>query len=127
VISGDNGRQGYNEPQEMKEELVKLGVPPDKIYLDYAGFRTYDSVCRLRDIFGQRSFTVISQEFHNRRAVFIAHSLGLKAVGFNAKDVDAYMGFKTQAREKLARVKMFVDLLIHTKPKYLGSKIEIGS
>jgi SanA protein len=126
VISGDNGRQGYNEPKEMKAELVKLGVPSEKIYLDYAGFRTYDSVYRLRDIFGQGSFTVISQEFHNRRAIYIAQELGLQAVGFNANDVDAYNGFKTQLREKFARVKVFIDLLMNKKPKFLGEKIKIA-
>lgn len=126
VISGDNGRQGYNEPKEMKAELVTLGVPAKKIYLDYAGFRTYDSVYRLRDIFGQSSFTVISQEFHNRRAIYIAQALGLQAVGFNANDVDAYNGFKTQLREKFARVKVFIDLLVNKKPKFLGEKIVIG-
>jgi SanA protein len=126
VISGDNGRQGYNEPQEMKAELVKLGVPAEKIYLDYAGFRTYDSVYRLRDIFGQGSFTVISQEFHNRRAIYIAQALGLQAVGFNANDVDAYNGFKTQGREKFARLKVFIDLLMNKKPKFLGEKIKIA-
>lgn len=127
VISGDNGRQGYNEPKEMKAELVKLGVPAEKIYLDYAGFRTYDSVYRLRDIFGQSSFTVISQEFHNRRAIYIAQALGLQAVGFNANDVDAYNGFKTQLREKFARVKVFIDLLMKKKPRFLGEKIAIGA
>lgn len=126
VISGDNGRQSYNEPKEMKAELVTLGVPAKKIYLDYAGFRTYDSVYRLRDIFGQSSFTVISQEFHNRRAIYIAQALGLQAVGFNANDVDAYNGFKTQLREKFARVKVFIDLLVNKKPKFLGEKIVIG-
>jgi SanA protein len=110
----------------MKAELVKLGVPAEKIYLDYAGFRTYDSVYRLRDIFGQSSFTVISQEFHNRRAIYIAQELGLQAVGFNANDVDAYNGFKTQLREKFARVKVFIDLLMNKKPKFLGEKIKIA-
>ena len=61
VISGDNGRKGYNEPQDMKEALVGRGVPAEAIYLDYAGFRTYDSVVRMEKIFGQESFTVISQ------------------------------------------------------------------
>lgn len=110
VISGDNGRKGYNEPQDMKEALVGRGVPAEAIYLDYAGFRTYDSVVRMEKVFGQESFTVISQEFHNRRAVYIAQALGLDAVGYNAADVAAYAGMKTRLREKLARVRMFMDL-----------------
>ena len=68
VISGDNSSEGYNEPEDMKNELVKRGVAEDKIYLDYAGFRTLDSVVRMEKIFGQHRFTVISQDFHNRRA-----------------------------------------------------------
>lgn len=125
VISGDNSKKDYNEPLDMKNELIKSGIPENKIYLDYAGFRTYDSVIRLDKIFGQKSFTIISQDFHNRRAIYIAKSKDLKAIGFNAKDIDLYNGFKTKLREKFARVKVFVDILINKEPKYLGQRIEI--
>lgn len=125
VVSGDNSQKHYNEPQDMKDELIKNGIPAEHIYLDYAGFRTYDSVIRMQHIFGQREFTVISQEFHNQRAIYIADALGLNAMGFNADDVSAYNGFKTQIREKFARVKVFVDLLSNKKPRYLGDPIEI--
>jgi len=125
VISGDNSQKDYNEPLDMKNELVQKGIPEDKIYLDYAGFRTYDSVIRADKIFGQTSFTVISQDFHNRRAVYIAGKMGLKAIGFNAGDVDFYNGFKTKLREKFARVKVFIDLAVNKEPKFLGQKIQI--
>ena len=125
VISGDNSVKHYNEPEDMKNALVKLGVPDSVIYLDYAGFRTYDSVVRMHKIFGQQSFTVISQRFHNERAVYIAQRLGLQAVGFNANDVSAYNGFKTNLREKFARVKVFLDLLTNKQPKFLGERVEI--
>jgi len=125
VISDDNSHKYYNEPQDMKNELLRRGVPENRIYLDYAGFRTYDSVYRMHAIFGQTNFTVISQEFHNERAVYIAQSLNLHAIAFNAEDVTAYMGIKTKLREKFSRVKMFVDLAFHKKPKFLGEKIEI--
>lgn len=125
VISGDNGKKDYNEPEDMKNELIKRGIPEDRIYLDFAGFRTYDSVFRMKEIFGQERFTIISQEFHNQRALYIASALKLNAIGFNAKDVNAYNGFKTKIREKLARVKMFIDLIFDKKPKFLGDKIEI--
>jgi len=125
VISGDNSRVDYNEPQDMKEELMKRGVPEANIYLDYAGFRTFDSVYRMKAIFGQGRFTVISQKFHNERAVYIAESLNLEAIGFNAADVDAYNGFKTQLREKFARVKVMIDFAINTKPKFEGEKVLI--
>lgn len=125
VISGDNGTKSYNEPEEMKNDLVKLGVPDSVIYLDYAGFRTYDSVIRMNKIFGQNAFTIISQQFHNERAIYIANHFGLNAIGFNAKDVNKYFGFKTQVREQFARVKMFIDVATAKKPKFLGEKIEI--
>jgi SanA protein len=125
VISGDNGKSSYNEPQDMKNELVARGIPENRIFLDYAGFRTYDSVYRMYHIFGQQQFTVISQEFHNCRAIYIAKALGLHAVGFNAKKVTAYYGVKTNIREKFARVKVLIDLMTGKQPKFLGSKINI--
>lgn len=125
VISGDNSKKDYNEPEDMKNELIKRGIPEKRIYLDFAGFRTYDSVYRMKEVFGQNRFTIISQEFHNQRAVYIANSLNLTAIGFNAKDVNAYNGFKTKIREKFARVKVFIDLIFDKKPKFLGEKIEI--
>jgi len=125
IISGDNSKKSYNEPEDMKNELIKRGIPETQIYLDFAGFRTYDSVYRMKEIFGQNKFTIISQKFHNQRAVYIANSLKLKAVGFNAKDVNAYSGFKTNIREKFARVKVFIDLIFDKKPKFLGDKIKI--
>ncbi|WP_194774598.1 SanA/YdcF family protein [Pararhodonellum marinum] len=125
VISGDNSKNDYNEPQDMKEELLKRGIPENSIYLDYAGFRTFDSVYRMKEIFGQNHFTIISQEFHNQRAVYIAKRLNLDAIGFNAKDVDVYNGLRTKIREKFARVKVMVDFILNTKPKFLGEKITI--
>jgi len=123
IISGDNSKADYNEPTDMKAELVKNGIPDSLIYLDYAGFRTLDAVVRARDIFGQNSFIVISQKFHNERAVYLARKFGIDAFGYNAKEVQAYKGFKTKLREFFARDKMFLDLLFGVKPKFLGEKI----
>jgi len=125
IVSGDHGTKTYNEPQAMKDDLVAQGIPPENIYMDYAGFRTLDSVYRIKAIFGQQKFTVVSQKFHNERAIYIADYLGLQAVGYNAKDVNKKQGFKTNIREKLARVKVFIDEIIDTKPKFLGEKIKI--
>ncbi|MCU0437172.1 MAG: YdcF family protein [Raineya sp.] len=125
IISGDNGRKEYNEPEMMRSDLIKAGVDSTHIFLDYAGFRTFDSVIRLREIFSQTSATIISQPFHNARAVYIASKEGIDAIGFNARDVSINYGFKVQAREKLARVKVFVDYLIGAKPKFLGEKVPI--
>ncbi len=127
IVSGDNHLAYYNEPREMKKALIALGVPDSVIYLDYAGFRTFDSVIRAKEIFGQSSATIISQRFHNERAIFIAEHFGINAIGYNANDVSVKVGFKTRLREYLARVKMMLDIyVLRTKPKFLGEKIEIG-
>jgi SanA protein len=127
IVSGDNSSIYYNEPMTMKRELMKRGIPEFVIYLDYAGFRTFDSVIRCKEIFGQSSFTIISQEFQNKRAIFIARHFGINAIGFNAKDVDSHSSFKTNIREILARVKVYIDIyLTNTKPKFLGYKINVG-
>lgn len=125
IISGDNGSKYYNEPMDMKKELIKNGVPDSVIYLDYAGFRTLDAVIRAKEIFEQDSFIVISQKFHNERAVYLARKYGINAFGYNAKEVEAYNGFKTQVREIFARDKMFLDLIFGVKPKFLGEKVKI--
>lgn len=125
IISGDNGREGYDEPNDMKNELLKNGVPDSVIYLDYAGFRTLDSVVRAKEIFGQDSLIIISQKFHNERAVYIAREKGLVAYGYNAKDVTALVGFKTKVREFFARGKVYVDLFFGVQPKFLGEKVTI--
>jgi len=125
LISGDNSRKEYDEPNTMKQDLMEKGIPEDKIYLDYAGFRTLDSVVRCKEIFNQSKITIISQKFHNQRAIFIAQHYNIDAIGFNAQDVSVYWGFKTRMREHLARVKVMIDLLIGKQPKFLGEKINI--
>ena len=125
VVSGDNSQSSYNEPKDMKKELMKNGVPEDVIYLDYAGFRTLDSVVRMDKIFGQKEFIIISQQFHNQRAIYLARHYGLKAFGYNAKDVKTKRAIKVQIREKFARVKVFVDIITGKSPKFLGEEIHI--
>lgn len=125
LISGDNGRKGYNEPLDMKNALMEQGIPESVITLDYAGFDTYDSMIRAREVFGQDQFIVISQEFQNERAIYIARRFGIEAYGFNAQDVTQYGGFRTKIRETLARVKAFVEVQLGVKPTYLGEKVLI--
>jgi SanA protein len=125
LISGDNGRTNYNEPILFKNDLRKLGIPENKIFLDYAGFSTLDSVLRAQKIFGLKQFTVISQRFHNERAIFLANQKGIKAIGFNAEDVVGKNSIKTELREYLARIKACLDILLNVQPKYLGEKIAI--
>ncbi len=125
LISGDNSRKDYDEPNTMRQDLIKKGIPEAKIFLDYAGFRTLDSVVRCKKIFNESKITIVSQKFHNQRAIFIAKQHNIEAIGFNAKDVGMYWGFKTRAREHLARVKVMIDVLVGKEPKFLGEKIEI--
>lgn len=126
VVSGDNRTVQYNEPVAMKKALVAAGIPESVIYLDYAGFRTLDSVIRMNTIFSQTEFTIVSQRFHNERALFLARSRGLDAIGFNARDVSIAGGFKTRLRERLARVRLLFDLVTGKEPHFGGEKIEIG-
>ncbi|MDH3697120.1 MAG: YdcF family protein [Flavobacteriaceae bacterium] len=125
LVSGDNGTVYYNEPDTMKKDLIKGGIPEDKIYMDFAGFRTLDSMVRAKEVFGLTNATVISQEFHNERAIYLAQRHGLHAVGYNAKDVQGNRGLKVHLREYFARVKVFVDILMKTQPKFLGKKVII--
>ncbi len=125
LISGDNGRVGYNEPLDMKNALMEQGVPESVITLDYAGFDTYDSMIRAREVFGQDRFIVVSQEFQNERAVYIARRFGIEAFGYNARDVKRYGGLRTKVRETLARVKAFVEVQLGVKPTFLGEKVLI--
>jgi SanA protein len=126
VVSGDNHVRGYDEPTDMKDSLVQAGVPAERIYCDYAGFRTLDSIVRVRDIFGQESITIISQEFHNQRAIFIARHRGVDAIAFNAAEVNVYDSFGTKCRELAARANMLLDLFVfHRGPKFMGQRISI--
>ncbi|AZA81061.1 hypothetical protein C1637_00305 [Chryseobacterium lactis] len=125
IVSGDNSTKDYNEPEDMQLELMKQGIPKDKIIMDHAGFRTLDSVVRAKDIFGQTKLVIISQKFHNERAVFLARHNGMEAFGYNAADVNKYAGLKTNLREYLAKAKAYWDLLFGVQPKFGGEKIVI--
>ena len=125
IVSGDNSRKEYSEPDDMRQELLARGIPADKIYADFAGFRTLDSVLRARDIFGLSTFILISQKFHNERAVYIARSNGIEAVGYNAADVNPASPLKTTLREIFARDKVFFDRWLGVGPKFGGETVEI--
>lgn len=125
IVSGDNSRKDYNEPEDMQFALIERGIPKDKIFLDFAGFRTLDSVVRAKEIFGQKKIIIVSQKFHNERAVFLARKYGMEAFGFNAEDVNKYAGFKTNMREYLAKAKAYWDLIFGVEPKFGGDKVLI--
>lgn len=125
IVSGDNSVKGYNEPEQMKNDLIAEGIPAEMIFEDFAGFRTLDSVVRVKEIFGQDKVIIVSQQFHNERAIYLAQQNGIEAFGYNAKDVNRKFGFTTNIREKLARVKVFVDLLFGLDAKFGGEKIAL--
>lgn len=126
IISGDNSTKSYDEPTDMKRDLVAAGIDSNKIYLDYAGFRTFDSMVRCKEIFSQDSVLVISQQFHNERAIYIGEQVGMYVRGFNAADVSVSYGKWTMLREAFARVKVLVDFAVGTESKFLGEKVKLG-
>ncbi|MET3128776.1 SanA protein [Arcicella rosea] len=122
ILSGNHDSVFYNEPNDMKKSLMRLGVPENVLILDYAGYRTYDSIIRCKEVFNQRKFTIISQPTHNARALFLANNLGLDAVAFAAQDVQS--GYKTYFREYLARPKAILDVYVLDRAKYQEAEEE---
>lgn len=123
IVSGDNSLKEYNEPKHMLQALIQKGVPESAITLDFAGFRTLDSVVRCKKVFGQTKFIIVSQRFHIERALFIANKYEIDAIGFAAKDPPEKYSLKTRIREFFAKSKAVIDLyIIHKNPKFLGKK-----
>ena len=127
IVSGDNSLKEYNEPRQMLQALIKLGVPQKAITLDYAGFRTLDSVVRCKKVFGQNKIIIISQRFHVERALFIAKKYDIEAIGYAALNPPEKYALKTHIREYFAKTKAVIDLyIIHKEPKFLGKKVKIN-
>lgn len=127
IVSGDNRRHSYNEPAMMKADLVAAGVPAKYITQDFAGFRTLDSVIRAKAVFGQERLIVVSQEFHAKRAVFIAQHAGIEAQGFAAASPAWTWQLRVRAREVLARAAVCLDLwVLHREPHFLGKREPVG-
>ena len=126
LMSGDHGRVEYDEVNAMKHYAIDAGVPSEDIFMDHAGFSTYESMYRTRDIFEAKKVLIVTQEYHLYRAVYIAEKLGLDAYGV-ASDLRPYGGSQTvrEAREILARVKDFCTTIFKPKPTYLGDVIPI--
>ncbi|GAB3511857.1 ElyC/SanA/YdcF family protein [Spirosoma knui] len=112
ILSGNNDSEYYNEPVDMQRALIKLGVPQSVMTLDYAGYRTFDSVVRCKDVFNQEKITIISQNFHNARALYIGNHEGIEAIAFAAQDVPDGYSFRTLIREYLARPYALLDVYI---------------
>ena len=127
IASGDNHTRRYDEPTAMRDSLKAHGVPSDRIVLDYAGFRTLDSVIRAKEVFGCDSITVISQADHNARALYIAEANGIEAVAVSAPlRAGRWVRTRLALREWLARDKMMLDIWSGKQPHFLGEKIQIA-
>lgn len=125
LLSGDHGTKQYDEVNTMKEYLMEEGVPSADIFLDHAGFNTYNSMLRAKKVFEVKDCIVVSQDYHLPRAVYIARSIGMNAYGF-AQDSNHLSSIKfNKKREILARVKSFGEVLFSISPTYLGEKIPI--
>lgn len=126
LMSGDHGTAGYDEVDTMKRYAVDAGVPSENVFMDHAGFSTYETMYRAREIFGAQRVLVVTQKYHLYRAVYIAKALGMEAYGV-AADYRSYSGqFSRDVREVLARVKDFGMTVIKPKPTYLGETIPIS-
>ncbi|HEY6328101.1 MAG TPA: ElyC/SanA/YdcF family protein, partial [Blastocatellia bacterium] len=126
LLSGDNHTQGYNEPADMRISLLALGIPDEAMTLDYAGFRTLDSVARAREVFGLTKATIITEEFHIYRALFLASHFGLDAVAYRLPDVPFKSDPGPQVRELGARVKAVLDVFVLDRgPRFTGPRVDI--
>lgn len=126
LLSGDNAHRSYNEPWTMKRDMLKAGVPEENIFLDYAGFRTLDSIIRAKEVFNADKFTIVTQGFHCERALFISEYHNIDAICLAVKSPTGIDNFKIRMRETLARMKAFIDIyILNQQPKFLGPKESI--
>jgi len=126
IMSGDHGREEYDEVNIMKEYAIEKGVPSEDIFMDHAGFSTYDSIYRAKEIFMADNMVIVTQEYHLYRALHIANSLDINAYGINS-DPRKYAGqMYREIREVVARNKDFVTSILKPKPKYLGEVIPVS-
>lgn len=127
LVSGANPDASYNEPRKMYQALVETGVPHEAITMDFAGFRTLDSIVRAREVFGLDDFTIISQRFHNYRAVYIALKNDVDVVAYPAPELTEKQLPRTWWREFFARVRAVLDVkILGTRPRFLGEPVEIA-
>lgn len=123
IVSGDHRSRYYNEPHKMKKTLINHGVPSNIIIIDDAGYNTIESILRLKQVFSFEEVIIVSQKYHNFRAVFMALAQGIDAVAINADAQDSQAGFKQLFREFLARPKAIFDVVIRRKPTFLGKQL----
>jgi SanA protein len=125
IVSGDHGRQEYNEVQVMKDFLIKKGIPSKDIFMDHAGFSSYDSIYRAKEIFKVNKLVIITQKYHLYRSLHIAKKLNLRAYGIKADKRKYKKQTYRELREILARNKDFFKCILKPKPQFLGEEILI--
>lgn len=126
IMSGDHGRTSYDEVNAMKQVAIDAGIPSSDIFMDHAGFSTYETIYRAKEIFEADKIIIVTQKYHLYRALFIAEQLGIEAYGVDA-DYRSYSGqLNRDIREMLARCKDFATVLFKPEPTYLGEKIPVN-
>ena len=126
LITGDHGHDDYDEVNAMKTYLERKGIPKEDIFLDHAGFDTYQSLVRARDVFGVKDTILVTQEFHLPRALYIAKALGLQATGVTADRRNLLNLEAMELREMGARLKAFAEVSVGRSPKFLGPAIDLS-
>lgn len=126
IMSGDHGKQDYDEVNTMKNFAIDKGVPSESIFMDHAGFSSYESIYRAKEIFGAKKIVIVTQKYHLYRALYIANQLGIEAYGVGA-DPRQYVGATyRELREILARNKDFIKCIFKPEPTYLGDTIHVS-
>ena len=126
IMSGDHGKQDYDEVNTMKDFAIEKGVPSENVFMDHAGFSSYESIYRAKEIFGAKKIVIVTQKYHLYRALYIANKLGIEAYGVGA-DPRQYVGATyRELREILARNKDFIKCIFKPKPTYLGDTIPVS-
>ncbi len=126
IVSGNGAEENYDEPETMREDLIEMGVPAERIYRDDAGLRTLDSVVRADEVFGAPDMVVVSQPEHTKRAIFIGRMHGQDLIGYPGKPVSFATDPKTSIRERLARVLAVSDVFLGKRPERVGGKVTLG-
>ena len=128
LMSGDHGRNNYDEVNTMKKYAIDEGVPSSDIFMDHAGFSTYDSIYRAKNIYGINKMIIVTQKYHLYRALYIASKLGIEAYGVEADNIPyRFINIKNEIREVLARDKDFFKVIFKPQSKYMGEPIDIHS
>lgn len=127
IVSGDHGTKGYDEVNAMKKYLIENEISSEDIFMDHAGFSTYDSMYRANYIFNVKKIVVVTQEYHLYRAIYIGNKLGIETIGVPAKKVEYYGQTSRELREILARDKDFVKCIFKPEPTFLGETIPVSS